>query len=102
MRPGLAVVGELLPDRVPALASISRALDDLTEPAGVRGGVHAVRARRRPPDMKDLPPCEVGPVHRPLPTGSVRRQDERSLARADENPNAAHVVSLSSGRSEPE
>ena len=94
VRAGGAVVDELVADRLPALAAVARALDDLAEPAAGLGGVEALRIRRRALEMIDLPAPEVRTAHVPALAPPVRRQDERALARADQYPYAAHASLL--------
>ena len=91
MRARNAVVGELVPRRLPGLAAVVRALDDLAEPPRRLRRVETVRIDRRSLEVIDLPATEVGTGDVPLLALAVGRQDERALARADEYPYAAHL-----------
>src|SRR5256886_6292370 len=90
MRAGLAVVGELALHRLPGLAPVVRALDNLAEPAGVLRRVEPVRISRRALDVVDLPAGEVRTADVPLLALRVRCHDERALVRANQYPNPAH------------
>src|SRR6185436_11003586 len=90
VRPGDAFVGERVADGVPREAAVARALHDLAEPAARLRGVDAVGIGGRSLDVIDLPPREVGALDLealPLP---VRRENERSLPRSDQDPDSAH------------
>ena len=91
MRARNAVVGEVVPRRLPGFAAVVRALDNLAEPARRLRGVETVRIGRRSLEVIDLPASEVGTGDVPLLSLAVRRQDERTLARADEYPYPAHL-----------
>ena len=91
---GGAVVDELVADGLPRLAAVARALDHLAEPARRLRRVEAVRVRRRALEVVDLPAAEVRTAHVPASARSVRRQDERALARADQHPYSAHPALL--------
>src|SRR5690242_15389785 len=83
-------VGELVADRLPRLAAVVRALNDLAVPAGGLRCVQPVRIGRRPLQVVHLPPREQRAFDAPVITRSVRRHDERALPRAHEEPNSAH------------
>src|SRR5207237_9983403 len=89
---GGAVVRELVADRLPGLAAVAGALDELPEPAAGLRRVDPVRIDGRALEVVDLPAAEVRPADVPLAARAVRRQDERALARAHQDPNAAHVT----------
>ena len=55
VRAGNAVVDELVADRLPGLAAVARALDQLAEPAAGLRGVEAVRIDGRALEVVDLP-----------------------------------------------
>src|SRR6187401_3213530 len=59
VRPGSAVVGELVAGRLPGLAAVVRSLDELTEPAARLRGVDAIGIGRRPLEVVHLPAREV-------------------------------------------
>ena len=88
----LALVGELVADRLPGAAPVVGALDQLAEPARRLRGVQPVRVGRRPLDVVDLPAAEVWAGHLPVPARTVGGQDERALACTDEYPYAAHAA----------
>src|ERR1700730_18283517 len=66
VRAGRPLVRELVSDRIPGLASVVRALNDLPEPAGVLGGIDPVGISRRPLDVVDVPAGEVRSADVPL------------------------------------
>ena len=86
VRAGDALVVEVLADRLPALAAVVGALDELPEPAGGLRGVEPIRVDRRAGDVVDLPAREVRAADVPAPPGLVRGENEGALASADENP----------------
>ena len=87
VRAGDAVVHELVAHRLPRLAAVVRALDDLAEPACRLRGVQPVRIGRRSLEVIDLPAAEVRTADIPPFALAVRRQDERALACADQYAN---------------
>ena len=92
---GLALVGEVVANGVPALAAVVGALHHLPEPAPRGRGVEAVRIGRRAVDVVDLPAAEVRAVDGPVGPRAVRGQDERALACAYEHPYTGHCWSPS-------
>src|ERR671931_176075 len=84
------VVGELVADGLPGLAAVLRPLDDLAVPAGGLRGVQPVRIGRRAVQVVDLPTREQRAFDLPIVARSVRRQDERALTGAHEEPHSAH------------
>src|SRR5256886_638652 len=78
------------PGRLPRLASVAGALDDLSEPPARLRRVQPVRVDRRALEVVDLPPREVRATDVPPFALAVRRQDERALARADQDSYSAH------------
>src|SRR6266516_8132492 len=81
--------------RLPRLAAVARALDDLAEPpAGLRR-VQAVRIGGGSLHVVDLPAREVRAADIPAVALSVRCQNEGSLSRADQYSYAAHDPLLS-------
>src|SRR5262245_14058287 len=91
---GAAVVDELVADRLPGLAAVVRALDELAEPAAGLGGEYAIRVSRRSLEMVNLPARKVRAADVPVLALSVRLEHERALSRADQHPNPAHASSL--------
>src|SRR5262249_45842917 len=81
VRAGHALVDELVADRLPGLAAVARALDDLSEPAARLRRVQSVRVGRRSLHVIDLPAAEVRAADVPLLAPAVRGHDERALAR---------------------
>ena len=59
VRPGYAVVEEIVTDSLPIDAAIAGTLDDLAVPTGILGGVDAVGVRGRTFQMVDLPAREM-------------------------------------------
>src|SRR2546429_7781705 len=81
--------------RLPRLAAVARALDDLAEPpAGLRR-VQAVRIGGGSLDVVDLPACEVRAADIPALALALRCQDERTLAGTHQHPYTAHDSLLS-------
>src|SRR4030095_3001748 len=81
---------ELVPHRLPALAAVVGALDDLSEPAAGLRRVEPIRLHRRPLPGVTLPAAERRAGDVPLLARAVGCQDERSLARANQNAYTAH------------
>ena len=92
--PGDAVVGELVADRLPGLAAVVGALDQLPEPAAGLRGVDAVGIGGRALEVVDLPAGKVRAADVPLLALAVGGQDEGALARADQNSNRTHPLLL--------
>src|SRR5215467_3117552 len=92
---GGTVVRELVAHRIPGLAAVVGALDDLPEPATGLRGVQPIGVGGRSLEVVDFPPPEVGSAHIPLLARPVRRHDKRALARADQYPYPAHGFLLS-------
>src|SRR5436305_1831056 len=76
--------------RLPGLAAVVRALDDLPEPAARLRAVDPVRIGWRSFEVIDFPARETRSRHFPLVALAIRVQDERAFARADEDPYLAH------------
>src|SRR5687767_13661070 len=93
MRSGNAFVGELIASRLPRLATVVRALNDLPEPAARLRRVKTVRVRRRSLDVVDLPSAEMRSAHIPAIARAVGRENETAFAGTHENSNAAHRAS---------
>jgi hypothetical protein len=90
--PGDAVVHELVPHRLPRLAPVAGALDQLPEPAGGLRRVQPIRVSGRSLEVVDLPAPEVGATDVPPVARSIRHQDERALARPNQYPYPAHPL----------
>ena len=90
VRARLAVVGELVADRLPCLAAVVGSLDELPEPARGLRRVQPVRVDRRALHVVDLPAPEVRAADVPLAALGIRRQDERALACSHQHPYSAH------------
>ncbi len=69
VRVDLALVAEVVADRVPRLAAVVGPVDDLAEPPARLRGVEPVRVGRRPLHVVDLPAAEVRPADVPVPAG---------------------------------
>ena len=80
VRAGDAVVDELVAHRLPGLAAVVGALDDLPEPAAGLRGIQPIRVGGRSLEVVDLPAREVGAADVPPLALAVRRQDERALS----------------------
>ncbi len=94
VRAGDAVVDELVADRLPGLAAVVGALDQLPEPAAGLRRIQPIRIDGRSLEVVDLPAPEVGAADVPPFALAVRRQDERALPRTHQDPYSAHVVLL--------
>ena len=94
VRAGDAVVDELVAHRLPRLAAVVGALDQLPEPAAGLRRVQPVRIDGRALQVIDLPAREVRAADVPLLALAVRRQDERALARANQYSYSAHPHSF--------
>ena len=79
--PGDAVVGELVADRLPGLAAVVGALDDLPEPAARLRGVEPVRVGRGTLEVVDLPAGKMRTADLPFRSLAVGCENERALAR---------------------
>src|SRR5205823_11973811 len=90
VRAGHAVVGELVTDRLPGLAAVVGALHDLAVPAGRLRGIQPVGISRRALEVVHLPAREERALDLPGAARPVRRENERTLARANEEPHSAH------------
>src|SRR5579875_1213843 len=88
--PDRLLVGEGVADGCPASPAVRRALDDLAEPAARLGGVEAVGVGLGAGEVVDLPPAEQWAVEVPATAPAVGGEDERALARANEQTNARH------------
>ena len=76
---GVAVVHELVADRLPRLAAVVGALNHLPEPAAGLRRIQPVRVDGRALQVVDLPARKVGAADVPPLALAVRRQDERAL-----------------------
>src|SRR6266702_8701151 len=81
--------------RLPRLAAVAGALDDLSEPPARLRRVQPVRIGGGAFHMIDLPAGEVWTAHVPPLALAVRRQDERTLTGTHQNPYTAHGSLLS-------
>src|SRR5262249_3778411 len=88
------LVRELVSHRLPRLAAIATALDQLPEPAAGLGGIQAIRIGRRSLEVVDLPAPEVRAADVPSLPGAVCRQHERALPCSDQDPYSAHPALL--------
>ena len=85
-----SVIGEVIANRGPGAAAIVGALNDLAAPTAPLRGVEAVRVRRRPGHVHDLPPAEIWAVDLPISALAIRREHERAFARSDQYPYLGH------------
>src|SRR5207248_664128 len=95
VRAGNAVVRKLIADRLPRLAPVVGALDQLPKPAAGLRRIQPVRFHGRTLEVVDFPAREMGPGNVPLLSLAVRCQDERTLARTNQNPHPTHTSSFS-------
>src|SRR5262245_23642437 len=94
VRPGGALVAELVAHRLPGRPAVIGPLDHLPEPAVGLRRVQPIRVRGGPLDVVDLPACKVGAADVPPLPLAIRIQDERALARTHQYPYATHRHSL--------
>src|SRR5947208_12139659 len=92
-----AVIHEPVPHRLPGPAAVVGALDQLPEPAGALRHVQSIRVSGRSLEVVDLPAPEVGATDVPPFALSVRLEDERALACANQYPYPAHLHSFRAG-----
>src|SRR5215469_14784050 len=85
-----AVVAELVPDRIPRLAAVIRALDNLPRPPARLRCIQPVRIGRRALYVIDLPATEEWSGDIPVPARAVRAEDEATLAGSHEYPYCGH------------
>ena len=78
----------------PCFAPIVGALNNLPEPSARLRHIQPIRIRGRSLDVINLPPRKMRAANLPPLPLAVRRQDERALARTDQNSYLAHAVSL--------
>src|SRR5437773_2058568 len=98
---GDAVVHELVAHRLPGLAAVVGALDQLPEPAGALRRVQPIRVGGRSLEVVDLPAPKVGTTDVPAFALSVRLEDECALACANQYPYPAHPSLLPEVRAGP-
>src|SRR5215469_6531165 len=79
----------------PRLATVIRALDNLTEPAAGLRGVDAVGTRGRPFHVENLPAGKMWAADGPFFPLAVRRQNERAFPCPHQHANFAHELLLS-------
>src|SRR6266508_4583437 len=91
---GGAFVLELVAHRLPSLAAVVRALDQLAEPAAGLRRIQTGRIGGRSVHVVDLPAREMRATDVPPLALRVRGQDERTLASPDQYPYAAHSCSF--------
>src|SRR6058998_3617827 len=91
MRARLALVDELVVERLPGLAAVTGPLDYLPVPSGGLRRVDAVRIGGGSFEVVNVPSGEMGSVDIPGSALFVRRQDERTLVRPDQYPYATHA-----------
>ena len=90
VRAGLALVAELVADRLPGHPAVVRTLDHLAEPAAALRGVQPVLVGGRPLEVVDLPAGEMRPADVPFLPLAVRSQHERALTRPHQYTYTAH------------
>src|SRR5580700_3430172 len=90
MSAGNCGVLEFVADRLPCLAAVIRSLNQLAEPAGGLRGIDSVGVHGRAFEVIHFPTAKVRAGDVPLLALAIRRQDERALARADQNSYSAH------------
>src|SRR6202030_1868238 len=78
----------------PSFAAIIRPLNDLPEPTAALRRKQPIGVDRRALDVVHLPARKMGAAYVPAFALAVRRQDERALACANQNPYSAHNLLL--------
>src|SRR5213080_283035 len=91
---GDAVIHKLVTYRLPCLATVVGALDQLPEPAAGLRRIQPIRVSGRSLQVVDLPAPEVGATDVPPFARCVRRQDERALPCTDQDPYPVHSSSF--------
>ncbi len=91
---GITGILKLVADRLPCLAAVVGALDDLPEPATGLRRVNPVRIHRRTLEMIDFPTGKVWAADVPFLASFIRGQDERALACPDQHSHLTHVLLL--------
>src|SRR5512142_354488 len=94
MRADDSLIGELIANRLPRLASIVRALDHLAKPAGGGRGIQPVRVSRRTFEVVDLPDRNEGAVDVASLALAVGCENERALMRPQQYSYSTHRVLL--------
>src|SRR5262245_26653160 len=94
MSAGNSVIFKLVSNRLPCLAAVIRALDDLSEPAAALRGIDPIGIDRRRFEMVDLPAAELRTADVPFLALAIGSQDERAFAGADEDSYLAHQMFL--------
>src|SRR4030095_19152 len=79
---------------VPCLAAVIGALNDLSKPAARLRCIESIRISGRPLEMVDLPARKEGVTDVPSLALGVRREDERTLACANQYPYSTHNLLL--------
>ena len=89
---GIALVFEVIADRLPGVAAVIRELDHLAKPAAGLRGIDPMRVNRRTLEVVDFPACKVRPADLPLFALAIRSQNKRAFARANQNSHTAHLA----------
>src|SRR5579862_7352737 len=90
MSAGNCGVVKFVAARFPCFATVIRSLNQLAEPAGGLRRVDPVGVYGRAFEVKHFPAGKVRAADIPLLALAVRRQNERALARSNENSHSAH------------
>src|SRR5579862_946785 len=90
MSAGNCGVVEFVTDRLPCFATVIRSLDQLAEPAGGLRRVDSIGVYGRAFEVIHFPAGKVRTGDVPLFALAIRRQNERALARSNENSHSAH------------
>src|SRR5579862_9855862 len=90
MSAGNCGVFKFVADRFPCFATVIRSLSQLAEPAGGLRRVNPVGVYGRAFEVIHFPAGKVRTADVPLLALAIRRQDERALARSNENSDSAH------------
>src|SRR5262245_5195656 len=94
MRAKHAVIDELVSHRLPRLAAVVGALNELTEPAAGLGGIQAIRIGGRSLEVVNLPSAEKRSGHVPSCPLAIGGQYKRPFARPYQQTYSAHLVVL--------
>src|SRR6266481_4965332 len=92
MRAWRALVGKLVPNRLPRFAAIVRALDHLAKPAAGLRSEQPVRIDGRALEVVDFPARKMRSANVPTFPLAIRGQNECPLACANQNSYSAHFV----------
>src|SRR5580658_7360533 len=87
-----SVIGEFIVNGLPRLSAVIRPLDQLPVPPRGLRRVQTIRVSGRSLQVINLPTGKMGAADVPFLPFRIRRQNERTLASANQYPYATHLV----------